>query len=105
GCRCVLGVRIACRGVAVGAIATAALFEAGKYLIGLYLGRASVASSFGAAGSFVIILAWVYYSSQIFLLGAEFTSVYAHSHGSKAGQEPSPAPPIPVSPAKPKTAA
>ena len=98
-------VKIAWRDVAVGAIATAALFEAGKYLIGLYLGRASVASGFGAAGSFVIILAWVYYSSQIFLLGAEFTWVYAHSHGSKAGQEPAPAPPIPVSPAKPKTAA
>src|SRR5438132_2707315 len=98
-------VRIAWRDVAVGAIATAALLEAGKYLIGLYLGRASVGSGFGAAGSFVIILAWVYYSSQIFLLGAEFTWVYAHSHGSKAGQEPAPAPPIPVSPAKPKTAA
>ncbi len=98
-------VRIAWRDVAVGAIATAALFEIGKYLIGLYLGRASVGSGFGAAGSFVIILAWVYYSSQIFLLGAEFTWVYAHSHGSKAGQEPAPAPPIPISPAKPKTAA
>jgi membrane protein len=96
-------VRIAWRDVAVGAIATAALFEAGKYLIGLYLGRASVSSGFGAAGSFVIVLAWVYYSSQIFLLGAEFTWVYAHSHGSKAGQEPAPAPPIPISPAR-KTA-
>src|SRR5256885_2914951 len=85
-------VRIAWRDVAVGAIATAALFEAGKYLISLYLGRASVSSGFGAAGSFVIVLAWVYYSSQIFLLGAEFTWVYAHSHGSKAGQEPAPAP-------------
>jgi len=93
-------VKIAWRDVAVGAIATAALFETGKYLIGLYLGRASVSSGFGAAGSFVIILAWVYYSSQIFLLGAEFTWVYAHSHGSKAGQEPAPAPPIPVSPAR-----
>ena len=93
-------VRIAWRDVAVGAIATAALFEVGKYLIGLYLGRASVSSGFGAAGSFVIVLAWVYYSSQIFLLGAEFTWVYAHSHGSKAGQAPAPAPPIPVSPAR-----
>ncbi len=98
-------VQISWRDVAVGAIATAALFEAGKYLIGLYLGRASVSSGFGAAGSLVIILAWVYYSSQIFLLGAEFTWVYAHSHGSKAGQEPAPAPPIPISPAKPKSAA
>jgi membrane protein len=93
-------VRIAWRDVAVGAIATAALFEAGKFLIGLYLGRASVSSGFGAAGSLVIILAWVYYSSQIFLLGAEFTWVYAHSHGSKAGQTPAPAPPIPISPAR-----
>jgi membrane protein len=50
-------------------------------------------------------LAWVYYSSQIFLLGAEFTWVYAHSHGSRAGQEPAPAPPIPISPARPKSAA
>jgi membrane protein len=98
-------VKIAWRDVAVGAIATAALFETGKYLIGLYLGRASVASGFGAAGSFVIVLAWVYYSSQIFLLGAEFTWVYAHSHGSKAGQEPAPAPPIPISPAKKPNAA
>ena len=98
-------VRVAWRDVAVGAIATAALFEIGKYLIGLYLGRASVSSGFGAAGSFVVILAWVYYSSQIFLLGAEFTWVYAHSHGSKAGQEPAPAPPIPVSPATKSNAA
>ena len=93
-------VRIAWRDVVVGALVTAALFEAGKYLIGLYLGRASVSSSFGAAGSLAIILAWVYYSSQIFLLGAEFTWVYAHSRGSKAGQTPAPAPPIPISPAR-----
>lgn len=98
-------VRIAWRDVVIGAVATAAMFEGGKYLIGLYLGRASVSSTFGAAGSFVIVLAWVYYSAQIFLLGAEFTWVYAHSHGSRAGQEPAPAPPIPISPARPKSAA
>jgi membrane protein len=98
-------VRIAWRDVVIGAIATAALFEGGKYLIGLYLGRATVSSGFGAAGSLVIVLAWVYYSAQIFLLGAEFTWVYAHSHGSRAGQEPAPAPPIPISPARPKSAA
>jgi membrane protein len=98
-------VRIAWRDVVTGAVVTAGLFEGGKYLIGLYLGRASVTSGFGAAGSFVIILAWVYYSAQIFLLGAEFTWVYAHSHGSRAGQEPAPAPPIPISPARPKSAA
>jgi membrane protein len=98
-------VRIDWRDVWVGALATAALFSAGKYLIGLYLGRASVSSGFGAAGSFIVVLVWVYYSSQIFLLGAEFTWVYAHSHGSRAGEKPAAAPPIPVSPAKPKTAA
>ncbi len=98
-------VRIAWRDVIIGAVVTAALFEGGKYLIGLYLGRASVSSGFGAAGSLVIVLAWVYYSAQIFLLGAEFTWVYAHSHGSRAGQEPAPAPPIPISPARPQSAA
>ena len=92
-------VRIAWRDVVIGAVVTAALFESGKFLIGLYLGRAGVSSGFGAAGSFVVILAWVYYSAQIFLLGAEFTWVYAHSHGSRAGQEPAPAPAIPISPA------
>jgi len=98
-------VRIAWRDVITGAVVTAALFEGGKFLIGLYLGRAGVSSGFGAAGSIVIVLAWVYYSAQIFLLGAEFTWVYAHSHGSRAGQKPAPAPPIPISPARPKSAA
>lgn len=97
-------VKIAWRDVGIGAVVTAALFEGGKYLIGLYLGRASVSSGFGAAGSFIVVLAWVYYSAQIFLLGAEFTWVYAHSHGSRAGQEPAPAPPIPISPARPSAA-
>jgi membrane protein len=77
--------RIAWSDVWIGAFVTAALFTLGKYLIGLYLGRAGVSSGFGAAGSFVVILVWVYYSAQIFLLGAEFTWVYAHSHGSRAG--------------------
>jgi membrane protein len=97
-------VKIAWRDVGIGAVVTAALFEGGKYLIGLYLGRASVSSGFGAAGSFVVVLAWVYYSAQIFLLGAEFTWVYAHSHGSRAGQQPAPTPPIPISPARPTAA-
>jgi len=66
----------------VGAALTAVLFTLGKYLIGLYLGRASVGSTFGAAGSFVVLLVWVYYSTQILLLGAEFTQVYALRHGS-----------------------
>ncbi|HEX4612110.1 MAG TPA: YihY/virulence factor BrkB family protein [Urbifossiella sp.] len=68
--------------VGVGAAITAALFTAGKYLIGLYLGRAAVGSSFGAAGSFVVLLFWIYYSSLILLFGAEFTQVYAQSYGS-----------------------
>ena len=66
----------------VGAAVTALLFNVGKYLIGLYLGKASVGSSFGAAGSFVVFLVWVYYSTQILLLGAEFTQVYALRRGS-----------------------
>jgi len=66
----------------VGAALTAVLFTVGKYLIGLYLGKASVGSAYGAAGSFVVLLVWVYYSTQILLLGAEFTQVYALRHGS-----------------------
>ncbi|HEV3008289.1 MAG TPA: YhjD/YihY/BrkB family envelope integrity protein, partial [Burkholderiales bacterium] len=61
------------RDVWTGAAVTAALFALGKFLIGLYLGRSSVASVFGAAGSLVAMMVWVYYSAQIFLLGAEFT--------------------------------
>ena len=76
-------VRIAWRDVWTGAAATALLFAAGKVLIGLYLGKSSVASAYGAAGSLVVMMVWVYYSAQIFLLGAEFTRVYAHTHGSR----------------------
>jgi membrane protein len=54
-------------------------------LIGLYLGNSSLSSSFAAAGSLVVLLVWVYHSAQIFLLGAEFTWVYAHEHGSRRG--------------------
>jgi membrane protein len=60
---------------------TSALLGIGKYLIGLYLGQAGIASSFGAAGSLVIFLVWIYYSSLIFLLGAELTQVYARRRG------------------------
>ena len=70
------------RDVAVGAVGTAFLFTVGKTLIGLYLGRSSIASSYGAAGALVIVLLWIYYSSQTFLLGAEFTKVWASHHGS-----------------------
>jgi membrane protein len=69
----------------IGAIVTAVLFEIGKTLIGLYLGKSGVNESFAAAGSLVVLLAWVYYAAQIFLLGAEFTKVYANEHGSIAG--------------------
>lgn len=68
--------------VAVGAVVTAFLFTVGKTLIGLYIGSSTVASSYGAAGALVIVLLWIYYSSQIFLLGAEFTKVWASHHGS-----------------------
>lgn len=78
--------RIAWRDVWVGAAVTALLFELGKLLIGLYLGKTGVASGFGAAGSLVVLLVWVYFSAQIFLLGAEFTWVYSHEYGSKAAR-------------------
>lgn len=66
----------------VGAAFTAVLFTIGKLLIGLYLGKSGVGSTYGAAGSLVIILIWVYYSAQILLFGAEFTYVYAALYGS-----------------------
>jgi membrane protein len=68
--------------VAIGSMFTACLFTLGKYLIGLYIGNSAVASSFGAAGSVIAILLWVYYSAQIFFLGAEFTRQYALGFGS-----------------------
>jgi membrane protein len=76
-------VRIAWRDVWTGAVITGILFTIGKYLIGLYIGKSGVTSTFGAAGSLVVVLLWVYYSAQIFLLGAEFTWVYAHRFGSR----------------------
>lgn len=75
--------KVAWRDVWVGAIATAILFMIGKYLIGLYIGKASVGSAFGAAGSLAVLLVWIYYSAQIILLGAEFTRVYANRYGAK----------------------
>lgn len=69
--------RLEWRDVGVGAIATAILLNLGKFLIGLYLGRSAIGSAYGAAGSIVIVLLWIYYSAQIFLLGAEFTKAYA----------------------------
>jgi membrane protein len=75
-------VRIAWSDVRIGAVVTALLFTIGKHLIALYLGRTGVTSPFGAAGSLVAVLVWVYYSAQIFLYGAEFTWAYAHRFGS-----------------------
>ena len=76
-------VRLVWTDVWVGAVVTAVLFEAGKLLIGLYLCKSGVASTYAAAGSVVVLLLWVYYSAQIFLLGAEFTRLYAQAHGSQ----------------------
>lgn len=80
-------VRLAWRDVWTGAFSTAVLFSIGKFLIGLYLGQSSVASSYGAAGSIVVLLVWVYYSAQVILLGAEFTRVYAED---RLGRAPPP---------------
>ena len=71
----------------LGAAITALLFSAGRMLIGLYIGKTALASGYGAAGSLVVVLVWVYYSAQIFLMGAEFTWVYARTWGSMRDQE------------------
>ena len=78
-------VRIAWGDVWVGAAVTSLLFWIGKYLIGLYIGRSAIASPFGAAGTLVVVIVWVYYSAQIFFLGAEFTRAYALRMGSLRG--------------------
>ncbi len=75
----------------LGAAVTALLFTVGKFLIGLYIGKSGVASGFGAAGSLVVVFIWVYYSAQIFLMGAEFTWVYARTFGSMQSLVPKPA--------------
>lgn len=79
--RVVPEVEIAWKSVWIGAVVTAFLFTLGKLLLSLYLGKSSFASSYGAAGSVVAIVAWVYYSSQAILLGAEFTEVYSRRNG------------------------
>jgi membrane protein len=76
--------RIAWRRVWVGAAVTALLFAIGRFLIGLYLGKASVGSAYGAAGSLIVVLVWVYYSAQVFFFGAEFTHVYAKAQAAQA---------------------
>jgi membrane protein len=75
--------KVAWRDVWIGAALTAALFTVGKFALGLYLGKSNVASAYGAAGSFVLVLLWVYYSAQILLYGAEFTQVYANRFGER----------------------
>lgn len=75
--------RVRWRDVWIGAAATAALFSLGRFLIGWYLGQAATESTYGAAGSLVALLIWIYYSTQILFLGAEFTQVYAQAHGAK----------------------
>ena len=89
-------VNLKLRHVWLGALVTAGLFNIGKYLIGLYLGTSGVASAYGAAGSVVVLLVWVYYSAQIVLLGAEFTRAYVEHYGGRpeptthAEQDPAP---------------
>lgn len=77
------------RDVVIGALVTSLLFTIGKSLIGFYIGHSDIGSSYGGAGAFVIVLLWIYYSSQIFLLGAEFTHVYAQTHASESARSPS----------------
>jgi membrane protein len=76
-------VKIQFRDVWIGATFTALLFTLGKMLLGLYIAKADLASSYGAAGSVVVLVLWIYYSAQIFFFGAEFTQAYAHLHGSR----------------------
>ncbi|MDB5413256.1 MAG: ribonuclease [Rubritepida sp.] len=75
--------KLAWRDVLVGALATALLFTAGKAIIGLYIGHSNVAAGFGAAGTMIVVLVWLYYSAVIFLAGAEFTRAWANRNGSK----------------------
>ena len=82
------GVKLGWKDVAVGALITAVLFAAGKYAISLYLGSSTVASTYGAAGSAIVVLLWVYYSAQVFLFGAELTRGYACRFGSRRDMPP-----------------
>ena len=75
---------IAWRDVGIGALASTVLFEGGKYAIAFYVGQSNIASSYGAAGALIILLVWIYYSAQIFLLGAEFSRAFARRYGSHA---------------------
>lgn len=83
-------VRIAWRDVWVGAAVTSLLFWVGKWLIGLYIAKSAIASPFGAAGTLVVVIVWVYYSAQVFFLGAEFTRAYAARQGAAGSRAPAP---------------
>jgi membrane protein len=81
-------IKIKWRYVWTGAVFTSFLFAVGKYLIGIYLGRSNIATTYGAASSIIMILLWVYYSSQIVFFGAEFTRALATRHGEKLDTRP-----------------
>ncbi len=96
-------VEITWKDVWIGAVVTAVFFTTGKYLIGLYLGQTAAASAFGAAGSFAVLLIWIYYSALVSFFGAEFTQVYARLYGSRirpsahavrVGEKPDAVPPL-----------
>ena len=99
--------RLEWRDVIVGAVGTTALFTVGKALIGWYIGGSGMAKSYGAAGALVVVLLWVYYSAQVFLLGAEFTRAWAGLEGSRRaapiGPVPEERPRVPRSGAFPGT--
>ena len=81
--------RVEWRDVWLGAILTAALFELGKFVIGFYIGKQGLESTYGAAASIVVVLIWIYYSAQLVLMGAEFTQVYARRYGSRRSKSSS----------------
>jgi membrane protein len=79
--------KIAWRHVVIGAAITSTLFSVGKYLIGYYLGKVAIGSTYGAAGSFVVLLIWIYYSALICFFGAEFTQIFARRRGGRIRPE------------------
>ena len=80
-------VKIAWKDVLIGSVITSILFTVGKILIGVYIGTSAIASGYGAAGSLLVLLVWVYYSAQVFLMGAEFTWVYSNIYGSRKDKQ------------------
>lgn len=81
-------IKVSWHDVWLGAVLTSALFVVGKFALGAYFGKAKIGSAYGAAGSLVLVLLWIYYSAQILFFGAEFTQVYANYCGSRAGDNP-----------------